>query len=54
MCPALHFELKQMYTWQVHQLTKHDNRIDTQEEPTNLLFRKFLDLQCYFVVEFSN
>ena len=53
MCPALHFELKQMYTWQVHQLTKHDNRIDTQEAPTNLLFRKFIDLQCYIVVAFS-
>ena len=39
--------------WQVDQLTKHDNRIDPQEAPTSLLFRKVLDLQCYTVVAFS-
>ena len=39
--------------WQVGQLKKHDNRIDPQEAPTRLLFRKFLNLQRYTVVAFS-
>ena len=47
MSPDLH--LKQI-TWQVDQLTKHDNRIDPQEAPTSLLFKKFLNLQRYTVV----
>ena len=38
--------------WQVDQFTKHDNRIDPQEAPTSLLFRKFLDLHRYTVVAF--
>ena len=40
--------------WQVYQLTKHDNRIDPQEAPTILLFRKFLNLQRYTVVTFGD
>ena len=39
--------------WQVDKLKKHDNRIDPQEAPTRLLFRKFLELKRYTVVAFS-
>ena len=48
---ALLFETN---VWQVYQLTKHDNRIDPQEAPTILLFRKFLNLQRYTVVAFGD